>query len=548
MKKNITDVRKVPLICLFLLTLMFEVYYCILAVLTKESISYLELFEEGLRIIIVVLIFTCYGKRSENTVLFGLVASAMMLLVLSQAEKVLGEIVGTNLDDYLVMGLSGSIYLFANWLYLIACVLIFALHLFLGTADKNILTIYAINKVSLTLAIVPAVIYMIACRTSGEGFGQSTVNTVSILSDVAIMGLCVYCEHYMYRKRINSAMHELSDREKDLRLNIKGAVWYEIALAFAVVGIVLIALLNDYQKPFIAVLALPVLVSVAYEIYFASSDIKAFNPKFNGLRNVSAVICMAVCLFGMAGAIYAIAAQYHGEIKSTIIVPINYLKENGFPGFSEDKSNVYETDDLYIIFPEYNTIELAVKDQPKKSDESITFLGSGPFHNRISPFFKEDEIVGPYAINGEYFEGGEAKGEYGALTFYDGEFHIIKENPEEAIKEAAKHGGSGYEQYLIVKDGVSNDVYSRKCRCYRVIAELKGYLCIIDSKQQMYFDDFTDQLIALGVKDAVYCDMGGMSSYSWFRDTNPEFSTFGKIIKLFSVPSPVFKSWIVFRK
>ena len=81
-----------------------------------------------------------------------------------------------------------------------------------------------------------------------------------------------------------------------------------------------------------------------------------------------------------------------------------------------------------------------------------------------------------------------------------------------------------------------------RVRCYRTLAELNGYLCIIDSIRMIQFDDFMEELQRLCVTNALYMDMDAGWNYSWYRDAAE------KVITLFGLPVPWSHNWIVFRK
>ena len=54
---------------------------------------------------------------------------------------------------------------------------------------------------------------------------------------------------------------------------------------------------------------------------------------------------------------------------------------------------------------------------------------------------------------------------------------------------------------------------------FRALCELNGRLCIIDSKGVSRFGDFIQNLLGIGVTEALYLDMGPGWNYSWYRDS-----------------------------
>lgn len=71
---------------------------------------------------------------------------------------------------------------------------------------------------------------------------------------------------------------------------------------------------------------------------------------------------------------------------------------------------------------------------------------------------------------------------------------------------------------------------------------LNGKVCIIDSRTLMHFGEFVQALKELGVRDAIYCDMGSGWNYSWYRSAN------GRPQTIIGMPWPFSHNWLTFRK
>lgn len=231
-------------------------------------------------------------------------------------------------------------------------------------------------------------------------------------------------------------------------------------------------------------------------------------------------------------------SQYHVNIKEAIVVSDSDY-ESIVPG---EKTTIYKTDTFYIFFPKYTTVDLECGKRPKKSDKSITWCSGAAFQHDIQLGFSDDNIEGYHASKGVYSDSQYVKDSYGAVTFYDGNFKFEFEDPESAIKEAANNGGSGFMQFKLLQDGnLVNEFSMPRVRSYRVIAELNGNLCIIDSIEMMHFDDFLAKLKELNVTNALYMDMGAGWNYSWYRKESGQAKT------LFGLKVPWSHNWVVFR-
>lgn len=232
-------------------------------------------------------------------------------------------------------------------------------------------------------------------------------------------------------------------------------------------------------------------------------------------------------------------SQYHVNISEAIYVE----DSNSELLLPRDETTIYKTDSFYVFFPKYSHVDLECGSRPKKSDKTITWCSGAAFQHEIQIGFSDDNVEGYHASKGSFSDSIYAKDEYGAVTFQNGKFKFEFDNPKMAIHEAANNGGSGFMQYRILKNGqLVNDFNMPRVRSYRVIAELNGNLCIIDSIEMMHFDDFINKLKALNVTNALYMDMGAGWNYSWYRKDN------GRVKTLFGLKVPWSHNWVVFRE
>lgn len=232
-------------------------------------------------------------------------------------------------------------------------------------------------------------------------------------------------------------------------------------------------------------------------------------------------------------------SQYHVDIDEAILVR-DEDSELLVPG---EETTIYKTDTFYVFFPTYSHVDLEYGKRPKKSDKSITWCSGAAFQHDIQLGFSDENIEGYHASKGVYSDSEYVKDGYGSVVFYDGGFKFEFDDPKAIMKEAAEHNGSGFMQYRIMRDGeLVNDFNMPRVRSYRVIAELNGSLCIIDSIEMMHFNDFIEKLKALNVTNALYMDMGAGWNYSWYRKNT------GKVKTLFGLKVPWSHNWVVFRK
>lgn len=248
----------------------------------------------------------------------------------------------------------------------------------------------------------------------------------------------------------------------------------------------------------------------------------------------------SVCVFVMIGlSIFIMNSQYHNPLKPDRSISSSEEIESAIK--ETDKAvAVFETEDLYVFCPDYSNITLVTGERPSKNEESIKLCVAAAFQETYHFRFGEDEIVGWHSINGR-LERGKPEKNLGAFTYVDGKARIwnVKE-AEDAIKEAAAAGGSGYQQFIVLYDGEHGGHDSDEFRCFRVLAILHDRVCIIDSKTQMHYGEFISALEKLGIRYALYCDMGSGWNYSWYRDAD------GKANDIIGSPWPFSHNWLVF--
>lgn len=234
-----------------------------------------------------------------------------------------------------------------------------------------------------------------------------------------------------------------------------------------------------------------------------------------------------------------LVSQYHVRISDsipTVSIPVEDI-------LPMEKTTVYDTGVVYVIFPEYSSVDLVCEMRPSKSDKSITWCSGAAFQHTVSLGFSQENVEGDHAVRGTLYESPYNWDSFAAFTCVDGRFSFEFEDPSKAIRAAAEAGGSGFMQFGLIRDGEIVMSFNRpRARCYRALAELNGNLCIIDSCRMMQFDDFMEEVRRLDVTNALYMDMGAGWNYSWYRNA------VGRVVTLFGLPVPWSHNWVIFQK
>ena len=322
--------------------------------------------------------------------------------------------------------------------------------------------------------------------------------------------------------------------------NKNKAIWFLFTTLLSIFNICTIRIFDGYNWPFYAVTANAVL-SLGGLVFHMHEDKTARKRLLSRIIRIL-LLLNSVSVFLMLGlSLFILTSQYHNpQAPDRVVSSAAELKQ----AMAEAGPDVIllETDDLYIYCPEYSDISFVAGDRPSRDDESIRLCVAAAFQDAYQLDFRHSNIVGWHTSGGR-LERGTPKNRMGAFTYVDGIPRIWNtDEAEEAVQNAAARGGSGYQQFIVLCGGQRGGHDSDEFRCYRVLAVLDGKACIIDSRTQMHYSEFIRALEDLGVRNALYCDMGSGWNYSWYRNTE------GKAVDIIGTPWPFSHNWLVFRK
>ena len=322
--------------------------------------------------------------------------------------------------------------------------------------------------------------------------------------------------------------------------NIHRAIWYLFTTMLSIFSICTIRIFDGYNWPFYAVTANAVisLFGLIFHVHLDEREQK--RPAMLAARIL--LLLNSLSVFVMIGfSLFILNSQYHNLLKPDGRISSPAEIEQLFSKSGKDVL-LLETDDLYIYYADYHDLSFAAGKRPSKDDQDILMCVAAAFQSSYQLGFSHDNIVGWHASEGQ-LERGYPQENLGAFTYVDGTARIWDTGEAEAaVQNAAAQGGMGFQQFIVLLDGQQGSHNSDEFRCYRVLALINGRACIIDSRTQMHYDDFIRAIQNLGVRDALYCDMGSGWNYSWYRGEN------GQPVDIIGTPWPFSHNWLVFRK
>lgn len=225
------------------------------------------------------------------------------------------------------------------------------------------------------------------------------------------------------------------------------------------------------------------------------------------------------------------------------------LSLHGLPASGQvSRVTVEDHDSLTVFYPHYSRIDLVTQQMPAKSEESVIFVCAASFTGESLKEFKHSNIAGHHVSSGTFYQGYKCGPNNGVFTWSPKSgwhfYNFSHKNSEPPLKTAAKEGGMGFCQSLLYHNGkrFKGCMKPERTNRYRALCEIGGKLCIVDCARNLPFSHFMDGLEKLGVKNAIYCDMGRGWNYSWYRKDD------GTVKELFTTPGKYTTNWIAFYK
>ena len=139
-----------------------------------------------------------------------------------------------------------------------------------------------------------------------------------------------------------------------------------------------------------------------------------------------------------------------------------------------------------------------------------------------------------------YYKGYRCRPNTGAFVWYGGKWKFLLDDYEAELKLAADFGGMGFAQNIIIHDGKVHPLFRSNTFQYRALCELDSRICIIQSDTPVTYRNYVDMQNALGVRHAIYLDMGGWN-HSWYRVQAQEDVTYMR-----KNPHSAYTNWLTF--
>ena len=130
-------------------------------------------------------------------------------------------------------------------------------------------------------------------------------------------------------------------------------------------------------------------------------------------------------------------------------------------------------------------------------------------------------IAGKHVSGGKLYPGYSCNRNGGAFTWSDarGPQFFYKDYAHE-LARAAEEGGMGFAQEMMIHEGeekITKRKPTERCVFRAICLNKDGKFAIYESTEKVEFGTFTKALLADGVTEALYTDMGTGWNYCFYR-------------------------------
>ena len=241
----------------------------------------------------------------------------------------------------------------------------------------------------------------------------------------------------------------------------------------------------------------------------------------------------------------------HSKTAAEILAKEGYTVYELATGFNGWLQDGYKSADPFIVideshkgltiyYPQYSSINLEYGANSPEEDPKAIFCCPAAFTGEAITEFRHTNIAGHHASNKEFHRGYACKPNTGGFVWYNGKRKFLLKDYASELKIAAGASGMGFAQNMIIHNFEEQPLFRKNSFQYRALCELDGKLCIIQSKESVKYRDFVDMLMAVGVKNALYLDMGGWN-HSWYRkweNSKPSY--------IHNNPHKYYTNWLTF--
>ena len=152
-----------------------------------------------------------------------------------------------------------------------------------------------------------------------------------------------------------------------------------------------------------------------------------------------------------------------------------------------------------------------VETPPSTSDSTILFCAAASFTGQRMNEFKHSNICGSYVVDSIAYNRlfNPTTNIDASFAYWNGDAYFAKGKNFELLDSALQNNGVFFMQKHVLCERERGEMNLTRNTIYRVLAEYDDKLCVIQNANPMIYQSFVEGLVDLGIRNAVYLDMGG---------------------------------------
>ena len=207
----------------------------------------------------------------------------------------------------------------------------------------------------------------------------------------------------------------------------------------------------------------------------------------------------------------------------------NKKVEESNPSYLPTQAVVIDTTyaGLRLYYPSTDSIALRCFIRPEPStDKDVVFCCAAAFTLDYETQPDHKRICSAHVSEGHYYRKPRIRRNTGAFVYNNGKWKFLyQEDADPAafhaeFEDAANNFGAGFAQEMMIHNGqqVITTRPLSNVNLFRALCEKDNRLCIADATETKSFGEFISSLLAAGISEAIYTDMGYGWNYSWYRE------------------------------
>lgn len=182
------------------------------------------------------------------------------------------------------------------------------------------------------------------------------------------------------------------------------------------------------------------------------------------------------------------------------------------------------------------SIDLICGQMPSTDDENIIFCAAAAFTGKCLDFFIHSNILGPHVSKGIRYEGytenkdGIPFTQRYALFVWNGIdkngnklekgfYHLPN---DKVLENATINTGMAFTQHWVIKDSHAYEFPIQpleRIEHFRALCQKGDRYYVIANREETTYQEYINILMAYGVENAIYMDMGTGWNHSFYRDS-----------------------------